>query len=599
MQIINNLVQANNGISWVYALQTNTSTVRANPSGTYWVSLNGGVNIQLSGFQVGRYSGYQTIQAQVQNGEGELKMMVHDQVDEFIAFLNFDDHYYFMRGQTDGTAFAFDFKQAYENIEACTTPDVFDPNNEGGENQNNALCDAQINTCQATIDILMVWHTDVCDVWALGNTLPLDWCQTYSMSLYARTLEHHYYHKSFFESLVPNKQVEISTYLYDGVPASTNPDYLVRATEELENLRNDVNVQAKRQIENADIVMYYSLNSFGPVLGQAMSLEMRNETPYIVLTSDAVTDGNIALHETGHIWGARHEKTADPLGTCNHAFANGLTGPIQCLLDSGCKTVMWSSYDPSNTWTGFSNPNVLKGRQPRGSFTDEYNASQISHGTCVTAGFSEDIPDDYSAVYLSFDANCGDRVEGESVRITANVKGVFSIFLPPYTYAFSTAINQNIPAEPAPPPSGFSSSNFIDLTWDANNIDEDLHVRVWVKSSDIDPVTQEDIVIINVEDICEAPNIFRSSSSILVEDFELSLFPNPVVDGGITSIHFNKEIFSFTVIDRLGKVVESQKLSEDRNRIDLNTGLPIYAEGLYMIRIRTENKTIVKKFIVQ
>ena len=441
----------------------------------------------------------------------------------------------------------------------------------------------------------MVWHSDVCDVWALGSSLPQYWCQTYAMSFYAGALEFLFYHQSFFNSLVPNKQVEISTYLYDGVTASTNNNNVQRIKEELGFLRDDSNVQAKRQIDQADIVMYYSTTSFGGILGQAGTVELDNEGPYIIMPEISITDGRIPLHETGHIWGARHEITADPEGTCNHAYRI-----LGCLNDdpSNCTSVMWSIYNPSDLWTGFSNPNVLRGNQPRGSFTDEYNASQISHGTCVTSGFSEDIPDNYSAVYLSFDANCGDREEGESMRVTANVNGGSQLFIPTYTYAFSTAVGQSIPDQPIPPASAFSANDFVDVTWNANNIDEDLHVRVWVKSSDLDPVTWQPYLI-TVSDVCETEDIIFRSSLNVIEENRITLFPNPVIDGAYTTIHSNHNMLSYEVIDRMGKVIESQKLSEGQKRIDLNTGQPAYSEGLYFIRIRTQFKTIVKKFIVQ
>ena len=75
----------------------------------------------------------------------------------------------------------------------------------------------------------------------------------------------------------------------------------------------------------------------------------------------------------------------------------------------------------------------------------------------------------------------------------------------------------------------------------------------------------------------------------------MELYPNPAKD--LVNLKFNEAVdFKVEISDLLGKVVVNQSFTS-KNRISMDvSSLP---EGLYMIRVVTDNKTYLDRLIVK
>ena len=96
-------------------------------------------------------------------------------------------------------------------------------------------------------------------------------------------------------------------------------------------------------------------------------------------------------------------------------------------------------------------------------------------------------------------------------------------------------------------------------------------------------------------------NIYDPTVSInnLIEN-SISLYPNPVNNFATLSINFENPIdFSVEIIDLNGKTIEQiyKGSNSDKQTLIINTST--YRSGFYFIKIKTDKKTIVKKFILE
>ncbi|MBV1888126.1 MAG: T9SS type A sorting domain-containing protein, partial [Urechidicola sp.] len=96
------------------------------------------------------------------------------------------------------------------------------------------------------------------------------------------------------------------------------------------------------------------------------------------------------------------------------------------------------------------------------------------------------------------------------------------------------------------------------------------------------------------QDTCS--DIGSHTVTLSVDNFELStvkIYPNPSF-GNIINITAN-EIIDVTVFDILGKQVLKDQVNRNVNQLDISA----LNKGIYLIRLKTENGSVTKKFIKQ
>ncbi|RZJ99874.1 MAG: T9SS type A sorting domain-containing protein [Flavobacterium sp.] len=92
----------------------------------------------------------------------------------------------------------------------------------------------------------------------------------------------------------------------------------------------------------------------------------------------------------------------------------------------------------------------------------------------------------------------------------------------------------------------------------------------------------------NTTEIEKAPSTFLLSTSQNTLEKIVSLFPNPATNS--INVKTGEEIISLTVLDQLGKVVLTKNQSDN---LDIST----LQNGIYFVNIKTNEGTLVKKFI--
>jgi bacillolysin len=86
---------------------------------------------------------------------------------------------------------------------------------------------------------------------------------------------------------------------------------------------------------------------------------------------------------------------------------------------------------------------------------------------------------------------------------------------------------------------------------------------------------------------------FADSESILKEDSEMILYPNPVVK--TLNIMTQEKITAIRIYSSNGSVIRTVQSSSDANSIDLST----LVKGVYFVAINTDRGTVIKKIIKQ
>ena len=122
-----------------------------------------------------------------------------------------------------------------------------------------------------------------------------------------------------------------------------------------------------------------------------------------------------------------------------------------------------------------------------------------------------------------------------------------------------------------------------------------------------DTYTLSDLILVTANqrtsngDIDFSINIFDPTVNISdILEYSINLYPNPVNDFATLSYKFeNPSNITVEITDINGKIIEQIYKSSisDKQKIRFNTAT--YSSGLYFIKIKTDKKTIVRKFVVE
>ncbi len=102
----------------------------------------------------------------------------------------------------------------------------------------------------------------------------------------------------------------------------------------------------------------------------------------------------------------------------------------------------------------------------------------------------------------------------------------------------------------------------------------------------------------------ERPNIkLYMQTNTAIDDIdissEISLYPNPVNKNIFIKIHNNSDkIEQLSIFNSIGQIIYMEKERNKNNR-KITIDISDYKAGLYFIKLKTENRIIIKKFIKQ
>ncbi len=85
----------------------------------------------------------------------------------------------------------------------------------------------------------------------------------------------------------------------------------------------------------------------------------------------------------------------------------------------------------------------------------------------------------------------------------------------------------------------------------------------------------------------------KSSQSFEIEGFEM--YPNPITDGFLFISSLENQRKEVEIYDILGKRVFSRQLLQGKSRLDIS----VLRSGVYIIRVRENNKTTTRKLVVK
>ncbi|MDJ0646824.1 MAG: T9SS type A sorting domain-containing protein [Flavobacteriaceae bacterium] len=85
----------------------------------------------------------------------------------------------------------------------------------------------------------------------------------------------------------------------------------------------------------------------------------------------------------------------------------------------------------------------------------------------------------------------------------------------------------------------------------------------------------------------------KNRQSYEIEGFKM--YPNPIVNGILFITSFEDQLKEVEIYDILGKRVFSRTLLKGKSRLNIST----LKSGVYIIRVRENNKTATRKLVVK
>lgn len=357
-------------------------------------------------------------------------------------------------------------------------------------------------------------------------------------------------------------------------------------TNDLVSLRTDPNAQAARNNTNADFVILLTNGSYGSLYGAAATVEPDNNLSYaIVQVSGATGNRKSFVHESGHLYGCRHDDDAmgQPYAR-GYIFSNGVIAYYTIMVNG--VTITGSRYRLLN----FSNPNVSINGRPTGTTTTNNNARRITETFPTLINFRP-------PVFRSLSALISGPEYGQAYTTVYTWEADVTCGAAPYTFEWRTSSD------------GFNYSGvrgtagtFSDrLTCPPGNY---YYVRLDVRSSDGQTSSHIQNVLID-KSPCQ-PHISKLSGGQIMEDEAIAsyiqlnnAFPNPFSQSTLIEFSLPKATaVTLEVFDVYGKKMQTiinGRLPAGKHNRTLN-GLK---NGVYFYRLSTDNFEKTKSLIVQ
>ena len=345
-------------------------------------------------------------------------------------------------------------------------------------------------------------------------------------------------------------------------------------------LIGNANVQGLRNAVDADIVVVYTDENYGGIIGIAGTLTLQAERALCVIeAAEAITEFNTA-HEVAHLFACRHEPEAEPTRPFEHAHE----------FKTGCwpfrkrrNTVMFS-VTAGRTIQHYSNPNVKFKKKATGVSDEKENWRQLEVNACTVANFRDD---DVVPILIASISGDGYNCPCFGVGLSAQVSGGAPR---PYQFEWRTSTDGFNWGSVQSTASSFS----ISLPCE---IGEGVYVRLTVTSSDgqIDDTFRFIEAAENwpgQQGVCPRSSYNSNDNDVILST--RTLFPNPVNDVLYLEISEGETMPSdIVVVDVWGRLIAvSPEIDIDERTVQIPT--THLHEGMYLLKYGQRN---ILKFV--
>ena len=362
-------------------------------------------------------------------------------------------------------------------------------------------------------------------------------------------------------------------------------------------IATDSDIQAYRAFYHADLVYVMTddihtdytgaVNEFGDGPGNVVNAYA------IIEAGDANTPNFVFAHETGHLFGARHEYRNEVKGNCAGSGDNsGLTHAhgfqVKFYLQHFFKTTMAICNGNGTTrLQSYSNPNVKFNGKKTGTENENFNAKVLAFASCRVSHYVEDEP----TVLLPFAAitNALNRIcPGQPFTVKAIVGNVPGTI----TYSWATSLDGVTFSAPVTTTSNTFTVN-APLSPEAI-----IFIKVTINNGS-GIVLTEVKSFLSILEHCDHGRPIATNTVAGVDG--ITAYPNPA--SSILSIQLagvGDNTVKFQIVDVLGKVVKEVIRSNvdsrlEKTEIDIST----LNNGTYWLKCDGANFHQTIQFVCQ
>jgi hypothetical protein len=342
---------------------------------------------------------------------------------------------------------------------------------------------------------------------------------------------------------------------------------------DLERLINNIGIQQLRNEQEADVVVLVTNADYPGILGSVFDIETSDENAYAIAQVNNLTSTYTFIHEVAHLFGARHEFTADntPVDAHGHKWNTGFFG------SNKWGSIMKTLEQNRTRVLHFSNPNRTHNGKATGE-NDAYNVEQMINYGPTIASF-RDLNQNNFNVGITGPASAN---QGDLLYFSSSFTGGQT----PISYQWQIDNGGGF--------TNYSTNNTISIIMPAG----DLQVRL--TATDANNQTDTDNHIVSNEYLGGGCTICPDQFDLFYEDEnseKILIYPNPVSNIMFIKGTLSQEVLEIKIYDMDGK--ELMKI--DKNEIDNFTGeikidTSNLSEGNYFLKIETNNRSEVFKF---
>lgn len=298
-------------------------------------------------------------------------------------------------------------------------------------------------------------------------------------------------------------------------------------------------------------------------------------------TTDALFDYN-TCHELAHLFGCRHEPSADPNGPIEHAHA----------FKTGCwpfrkerNTVMFS-VATGNTIQHFSNPNVEYKNKKTGVTNERENWQQLKTNACIVAGFRDQSNPALQATISGSGYGCPCQNTSLFALVTGGAPGNYILAWQTSTDGFNWS-----------PIQGTGSWFSVELPCEEG---KGVYVQLTATSINGQVTTSFRYIEAATAWYGQEGPCMRSDGNIGAGKFgDISVYPNPNDGSFIVSVNSPEDNISIEVHDQAGRLVFISKENSFTGRYEKYLNIGHLISGTYSVRVRTNDKVFTQKIIKQ
>ncbi len=380
--------------------------------------------------------------------------------------------------------------------------------------------------------------------------------------------------------------VEELNFIENDDPSSSTGDGFTDIDADVTLLRNNLAAQRLRNQFEADIVLLFTDGDYPGFAGNVADIGPIDDEAYAIVQVPNATATMTFIHEAAHLFGARHQFSADntPGDAHGHNWETGWW-----IFKDEYRSIMRTFHADMERVLYFSNPGVTHEGEPTGVTGTSFNARVINVNGHIVEDFRFAQPDFTVSIFGPGSAN-----EGDALYFTSSVSNGQA----PYTYQWQANTG-----------SGFytvGAGSTLNFTMPA----DDLDIRLTVTDAN----TQQDTDFHSVMNlylggggctVCPDSTALDLSGSEKTLDEQVAglekamLYPNPSSDR--IQLAFKEGLSQFDylqIVDSKGEVRNEIRLQpENRSTGQLTMDISGLKQGTYIIKLLGKDAVSSFRFI--